>query len=124
MLDRDLNDAIQARDFPAIARHYRLIEQDAIQVLVPYSAKRTLYDDLRQEGERGIHGAWMRRAQGLAVSLYRPAPGHPAWSVLIPAKLRRGGESDEWFILEDPHGRHYDDTFGLRLPDSDPIFIA
>lgn len=124
MLDRDLDDAIQARDFPAIARHYRLIEQDAIQVLVPYSAKRSLYDDLRKEGERGINGAWMRRTQGLAVSLYRPAPGHPAWSVLIPAKLRRGGESDEWFILEDPREMHYDDTFGLRLPDSDPIFIA
>ncbi len=124
MLDRDLDIAIQALEFPLIARLYRLIEQDAIQVLVPYSAKRPLYDDLRKEGEHGIHGAWMRRAQGLAVSLYRPAPGHPAWSVLIPAKLRRGGESDEWFILEDPHGKHYDDTFGLRLPDSDPIFIA
>ena len=33
MLDRDLDDAIQALDFSAIARHYRLIEQDAIQVL-------------------------------------------------------------------------------------------
>jgi CRISPR-associated endonuclease/helicase Cas3 len=124
MLDRDLDDAIQALDFPAIARHYRLIEQDAIQVLVPYSAKRLVYDELRKEEERGIHGAWMRRAQGLAVSLYRPAQGHSAWSVLLSARLRRGGVSDEWFILEDPHGRHYDDTFGLRLPDSDPIFIA
>lgn len=124
MLDRDLDDAIQALDFPALARHYRLIEQDAIQVLVPYSAKRPLYDELRREGERGIHGVWMRRAQGLAVSLYRPKPEHPAWSVLLPARLRRGGASDEWFILEDPHGRHYDDTFGLRLPESDLIFIA
>ena len=121
----ELNDAIQSLDFPAIARQYRLIEHDAIQVLVPYSAKRSLYDELRREAEnKGINGEWMRGAQGLAVSLYRPAPGHPAWSVLIPAKLRRGGVSDEWFILEDPRGEYYDDVFGLRLPDSDPIFIA
>lgn len=125
MLDRDLDYAIQSLDFPAIARHYRLIEQDAIQVLVPYSARRTLYDELRKEADsHGIHGIWMSRAQGLAISVYRPARGHPAWSVLLPAQLRRGGESDEWFILEDTNGLHYHDTLGLRLPDSDPIFIA
>ncbi len=125
MVNRDLNDAIQALDFPAVARRYHLIEQDAIQVLVPYSKQRALYDDLRKEADTGgIHGAWMRRAQGLAVSLYRPKLEHPAWSVLIPAQLRRGGESEEWFVLEDPRGLHYEDTLGLRLPDSDPIFIA
>ena len=124
-MDAALGQAVKDLDFPAIARHYRLIEQDAIQVLVPYSANCALYDGLRNEAENGgIHGAWMRRAQRLAVSLYRPASGHPAWGVLLPARLRRGGVSDEWFILEDPHGEHYNDTFGLRMPDSDPIFIA
>lgn len=129
-----LNEAITALDFPEIAKCYRLIDRSAIQVLVPWADRREEFDALRREAEReGIFAGWMRRAQGLAVSVYRPANGHPAWGVLIPAKLHRGGVSDEWFILEkgacpttptDPKRKYYDDIVGLRLPDSDPIFIA
>ena len=66
----------------------------------------------------------MRRAQGLAVSVYRPRDGLPAWA--IPAKLRRysaanSGVSDEWFILE---GDYYDDTLGLNPPKGEQVFIA
>lgn len=121
----DLNDAIQALDFPEVARRYRLIEQDAIQVLVPWGDNLPEFEALRAEAEdRGADGAWMRRAQTLAVSVYRPRVDHPAWGILIPAKLRRGGTSDEWFILEDPDGRHYDPTLGLVLPQSEQVFIA
>ncbi|WP_295389644.1 CRISPR-associated helicase Cas3' [uncultured Thiodictyon sp.] len=122
-------EAINARDFPEIARRYRLIEQDAIQVLVPWTEQIDDYEALRDEAEAdGIGGAWMRSAQGLAVSVYRPRPDHPAWSILIPAKLRRTGRADRqqdaWFILEDPHGKHYDETLGLILPQSDPVLIG
>lgn len=125
----ELTNAIQALDFPEIAQQYRLIEHDAIQVLVPWSKRLSLYSELREEeSKRGIGGEWIRRAQGIAVSVYRPRHGHSAWSALIAAKLRhvgkRTGESAEWFVLEDPKGIYYDDVFGLRLPDSDPIFIA
>lgn len=133
-LNQALNDAITALDFPEVAKYYRLIDQDTIQVLVPWTDRWDEFDALRNEAEReGISAKWMRRAQGLAVSVYRPANGHSAWGVLIPAKLRRGGVSDEWFILEegtcpttptDPKRKFYDGIVGLRLPDSDPIFIA
>ena len=39
----------------------------------------------------------------------------------IPAKLKRGGVSDEWFILE---GDYYDDTLGLNPPKGEQVFIA
>ncbi|AUB82865.1 CRISPR-associated endonuclease Cas3'' [Candidatus Thiodictyon syntrophicum] len=121
--------AINARDFPQIARLYRLIEQDAIQVLVPWAERLDEYEALRAEAEAdGIGGAWMRGAQGLAVSVYRPRPDHPAWSILIPAKLRRTSradrQQDEWFILEDPHGAHYDERLGLILPQAEPVLIG
>jgi len=61
----------------------------------------------------------MRRAQGLAVSVYRTNDGSPAWA--IPAKLQRGGVSDEWFVLE---GDFYDDTIGLNPPKGEQVFIA
>ncbi|MCC6967702.1 MAG: CRISPR-associated helicase Cas3' [Nitrospira sp.] len=116
----DLTRAIQELDFVEIAKAYRLIVQDAIQVLVPWASRHDEFLELRTEADRhGISANWMRRAQGLAVSVYRTADGPPAWA--IPAKLRRGGVSDEWFILE---GDFYDDTLGLNPPKGEQVFIA
>jgi len=124
--NKALNEALQARDFVEVARLYRLIEQDAIQVLVPWSGRLADFEALKDEAEEyGISAKWMRLAQGLAVNVYRPQAGHPAWSAMIPAKLRwGGGVSDEWFILEDPNDEFYDDALGLRLPQSNQVFIA
>lgn len=120
-----LDDALNSIDFVRTAHEYRLIEQNTFQLLVPWADR---YDDfvvLRDEADRvGIGGDWMRRAQTLAVSVYRKADGTPAWA--IPAKLkcyRTGGTgvSDEWFILE---GNFYDDTQGLSPPEGPQLFIA
>ncbi|MDA8416476.1 MAG: CRISPR-associated helicase Cas3' [Betaproteobacteria bacterium] len=123
--NKQLCEAIAARDFAEVARLYRLIDQDAIQILVPWQDKQDEFSALSGEAERaGISPGWMRRAQGMAVSIFRPKVGHPAESVLIPAKLRRGGVSDEWFILQDPRQKYYHAIRGLQLPQSELIFIA
>jgi len=115
-----LNEAITALDFPEVAKHYRLIDQNTIQVLVPWEDRRKEFDALRSEASReGISAGWMRRAQGLAVSIYLTKDGSPAWA--IPAKLRRGGTSDEWFFLE---GDYYDNILGLNPPKGEQVFIA
>lgn len=124
-LNKVLEDAIQARDFVEVARHYRLIEQNTFQLLVPWVERRKEFDALRDEAEHiGISANWMRRAQGLAISVYKPRDVMPAWS--IPAKLKlfgrtSGGVSDEWFILE---GDFYSDTLGLVPPEGPQLFIA
>lgn len=125
----DLTEAINALHFPEIAQRYRLIDQDAIQVVVPWSERMNEYEQLRDQSLQAIDGRWIARAQALAVSIYRPKLGHPAWGVLPAARLRRGGESDEWFVLEDryrhdPERRMYDDTLGLRLPENQQVMIA
>lgn len=122
---KELADAVTAVDFVRVAKEYRLIDQSAIQVLVPY-APIDLYEELRREQDKeGINAQWIRRAQGLTVNIFRPKPEHPAWGVLIPAKLRYGkGTSDEWFILEDRNGELYDDVMGLCLPQSQQILIG
>ncbi len=115
-----LNEAITALDFPEVAKHYRLINQNTIQVLVPWTERLKEFAALRDEAEqKGISASWMRRAQGLAVSVYKIMEGTPVWA--IPAKLRRGGTSDEWFFLE---GDYYDDTLGLSPPKGYQVFIA
>lgn len=121
----ELNDALATKDFVRTAREYRLIEQNTFRLLVPWADRFDEFAALRDEADRtGIAGGWMRRAQTLAVSVYRKADGAPAWA--IPAKLKRyrvGGSavSDEWFILE---GDYYDDTLGLMPPEGPQLFIA
>lgn len=122
----ELESAILNADFVRVAQEYRLIDQSAIQVLVPYENYQNLFDELQlQQNEGGINARWIRKAQGLAVSVFRPKNDHPAWGVLIPARLRYGkGVSDEWFILEDRDREFYDNVIGLRLPQSQQIFIG
>lgn len=122
----ELMDAVTAVDFVRVAEEYRLIDQSAIQVLVPYEQNIDQFIDLsRRQDEEGINAQWIRRAQGLAVSVFRPKQDHPAWEVLIPAKLCYGkGTSDEWYILEDRDRVFYDEVSGLRLPQSQQILIA
>ncbi len=121
----ELSEAITAADFVEVARQYRLIDTSAIQVLVPWADRWDAFQELRAEADQsGISAGWMRRAQSLAVSVYRIQAGTPAWA--IPAKLRQYGKqhsgvSDEWFILE---GDYYDDTLGLKPPEGPQTFIA
>lgn len=122
--NKDLREAIAALDFPEIARRYQLINQDAIQIVVPWKPRLAEFERLRDLATRGIDGQWIRAAQALAVSIYRPKPDHPAWGCLITAQFRRGGSSDEWFILEDPDERFYDDILGLQLPQNQMVMIA
>lgn len=121
--NKELAQAVTDADFVRVARGYRLIDQSAIQVLVPYEASIETFEELRrQQDEEGISAQWIRRAQGLAVSVYRPQSNPPN---LIPAKLRYGnGTSDEWFILQETDEGRYDDIFGLILPKSLQIYIA
>lgn len=120
-----LSEAITAADFVEVAKQYRLIDTNAIQVLVPWADRWETFTELRAEAEKtGISAGWMRRAQSLAVSVYRTNAGTPAWA--IPARLRQYGKttagiSDEWFILE---GDYYDDILGLTPPEGPQTFIA
>ena len=96
---------------------------------MPWAERLDQFEALRDEAETdGISGVWMRCAQSLAVSLYRPRLDHPAWGILIPAKLRRTSKAnrqqDQWFILEDPQGAYYDETLGLILPQAEQVFIG
>lgn len=124
--NKELAEAFTSVDFVRVAQEYQLINQAAIQVLVPYCPSIDLFNELRKEQDKqGINAKWIRHAQGLAVNIFRPESDHPAWEVLIPAKLRYGkGASDEWFILEDRKDEFYDNVMGLRLPQSQQILIG
>jgi len=121
-----LRNAIKSVNFVEVAKEYHLIEKTTIQVLVPYTPHIEKFKMLdTQQMEKGINSKWIREAQGLAVGIYRPHSEHPAWEVLIPAKLRYGaGESMGWYILEDRRKQFYDAQLGLCLPQSQQFLIG
>lgn len=113
---KELTDAIRRQDFVQVAQEYRLIEKNAINVVVPYEpdAFRQLSEEARQAG---ITASWIKSAQPYAVSLFRPARDSSVWSHLEPIKIWKGEESLDWFICRE--GKHYDRRLkGLDLPDS------
>ncbi len=121
--NRELRDAIAAQDFEAVAREYRIIAADAINILVPYDEAQ--FESLCHEAEqKGVTGSWQRRARPFAVSVFRPRPADPIRRYLKPVPVVRGGDSDEWFIYLDP--AHYDreTDLGLVVPDESQVLIA
>ncbi|MBI5753243.1 MAG: CRISPR-associated helicase Cas3' [Hydrogenophilales bacterium] len=114
---REIFDAIQAGSFPDVAKLYRLIKQDAINVLVPYAPQQALFDNLRTQADgTGLTAAWMRAARTLAVSLYRPKDSDPIWDALIPVPVAgwKQREQNDWFIYAVPE--HYHPQLGLVPP--------
>lgn len=99
---KELETALSRHDFLKTAELYRLIDQDAINVLVPYEPE--AFHHLRaqlREGRR-IPASWLRRARPHTVNLYRPRPDNPIWSFLEPA-VRPANEQKpaDWFFLLD-----------------------
>ena len=116
---------VQAGSFPDVARAYRLIAQDAINVLVPYAEGIDDFRWLRDEADRrGLTAQWIRDARDLCVSMYRPKPDDTVWDALIPVKVagREQRTSDDWFIyaVED----HYHPRLGLMPSGSLNNWIA
>lgn len=118
--DVALLDAIRRHDFAEVAKIYRLIDKDAIEVLVPYDpeAFRVLRKEVAEAG-RPL-SRWVKKARRHAVSLFRPKRDDEIWSVLAPlsAAPKKTGERDdrlerdEWFELTGT-GEYDRDLLGL-----------
>jgi CRISPR-associated endonuclease/helicase Cas3 len=99
---KQLREAIDGWRFEDTAHLYRLIDQDAVNVLVPYDAGRFagLVAELKQAGK--LTTRWVRRARVHTINLYRPKENDPIRHYLQPAPLgRKGEESKDWFVLLD-----------------------
>jgi hypothetical protein len=116
-----LQAAIQRLDFEAVAELYRVISQDAVNVLVPYDPL-VMADLEREVQETGLTRRWIARARPYCISLFRPRRTDPVWDRLIPLPLGRKGFSEEWFVYA--MSDHYHAVKGLVVPDSLDCLIA
>lgn len=118
-------DAITDGSFPDVARLYRLIKQDAINVLVPYQEQIKIFESLRKKADDiGLTAEWIREARPLTVSLYRPRDDDPVWDALLPVPVAgwKQREQNDWFIYAVPE--HYHPHLGLVPSGSLNTWIA
>ncbi len=120
---RELTDAIDLRDFEKVASTYRLIDNNTINILVPYEIGH--YTDLADEVRyNGLTSKWMTNARPFTVSLFKPqtSKGRIVFSYIEPVPIGRGSYSEEWFIYL--FAEHYSKETGLNPPDGMECFIA
>ena len=112
----ELREAVVRQDYPEVARLYRLIPNDSVNVVVPYSKGKELIHEAQQSG---ITRYWMKQAQLYTVSVFRrrdgTLPPH-----LEPVNYRsRGGamsqQAPDWYVC--PHTEAYDENLFGYLPD-------
>ncbi len=114
--ERELTQAMESRDFEEVARLYRLMPDDSVQVVVPWDGEAV--ERLRRSSEKTpwIKADWLREAQVHSVSLPRRRLDDYL-GVLLAAPLgayRPEQRSEDWYFLQD--GEIYDEDFGLGDP--------
>ena len=114
----DLADAIKRRDFVGVARSFRVIDQNAVNLLVAYdgAAFAALREELARKGRLSAH--WVRRARPHAINLFRGALDRTLNLEPVPAG---DGESTDWYVYIDPS--HYSPLLGLVIPEAPDTFV-
>ncbi len=126
--ERELWRAVREGDFEKVAHAYRLIEQDAINVLVPFNpeAFRELCRRMTPDEPRDLESVrrWIAEARPYTVSPFRPKRESPLWNVIEPIQFSRHqermAEGANWFRLLATG--EYDGLVGLVYPDGIPMF--
>jgi CRISPR-associated endonuclease/helicase Cas3 len=108
--DRDLLDSVRTKHFPDVRKHYRIIEQDTVNVLVAYDRER--FEGLAKEArEKGLSRGWVNRARPYAVNCFcRDTQG----TMMEPVPLKDRTPSGDWFLYR--YDDHYDIRTGLSIP--------
>lgn len=110
----ELCDALKCSDFTMVAEKFRLISQDTVNLVVPYSDGNKLKEDVLKNG---LTADWARKAQLYSVAVRRPRLGDPIWDIMEPTPIFKRGErleSEDWFLCTT--NAKYDDLTGLEVP--------
>ncbi len=126
-LKKELQDSIKRLDFVDVASMYKVIQEDTINVLVPY--EEYFYSCLVKEAlEHGLSRNWVIKARPHAVSIFKPRSGDPVQAYLQPVPVRERAnskqykDSKDWFIYL--NREHYHPETGLRMPEDSNCWIG
>ncbi len=113
-LGLEFRNAIKSGDFVKVAKLYKIIEQDTVNILVPYHklSYKQLANEVRREG---ISADWIRRASFHSIQIYRTKlPKYKDYIEPVPINKKR--MSTDFYIYL--HPEHYDEKLGLVVPDT------
>jgi CRISPR/Cas system-associated endonuclease/helicase Cas3 len=128
---KELREAIKTLDFETTAREYRLIEQDAVNLLVPYDDE--VFAELKARlAKDWINRKWIADARPYSVSLFRPRDNDPVTTRIDPVEVGYRQKSDEWYLYLGAHksqakaedGHCYDPSVGLVVPTTSGVLIG
>ena len=112
--------AIKRQDFMETAKLYRVIEKDAVNVLVPYD--KVAFNRLEKEvNNKGITKQWITKARPYTIGLYNPKHGDRIRDWLVQVKANNQ-PSEDWFIYLNKE--HYNPKTGLVPPASTECIIS
>lgn len=116
---RALETALAERDFLAVSRQYRLIEQKGIQIIVPYEGQKELYDRLRSEAlETGLTKSMLRMAAPLTVTCYdRELAEQVCEPLFLAGKGRPETRENPYYVLLSGQEDCYDKKMGFCPPE-------
>ena len=121
---KDLYQSIAELSFPDVARQFRLIKNDMINIVVPFDSQ--LFKDLQTlADEKGLTAPWIKMARGLSISLYRPKHGDVIWDSLLPVqqfKQGRYSKQEDWFMVN--NDKDYNKTLGYKKPEGLSLYIG
>ncbi len=115
-----LAEAISNHDFERAEKEYRFIPHSGVNVLVPYSGERELFDELVSEAHtKGISPQWMKRAASITVSCYREDKLRDIAEQCVMLYKGKAYDVPGWYILCDD--KFYDEKTGLNFTDDSSL---
>ncbi len=104
--------AIRRFHYEDVARLYKIIDQEQVNVLVPWREGAQLADEVRNSC---LSGAWVRAARPFSVNVHADLVRDPETSEFFDSvAVKRGGTALDWFLLRTVE--HYSEEVGLRIP--------
>ncbi len=116
---KKLREAIEGKDYPAVAREYRLISSQGLNVIVAYAGAEEKFRTVREQAlAGGMSHRLMREAAGIVVSVYMKPEELEQWAEPLYLPPRPGTKKTEsgYYLLRAQHESLYSDDMGLQFP--------
>lgn len=114
-----LEQAIERMDFEEVSRRYHFIENNTVNILVPYSKQMDTYRKLKDEAiTKGISASWIRSARGISVASYQREKVSEICEELF-FKVKGHAVPSGWYVLHDTN--FYNEKSGFHLEEDSEL---
>ena len=114
-----LNNALKSKDYRNVASEYQLITNKSVQLIIPWSERKNLFDNIRLRlEEKGLTAEIMREVAPITVSCFEKEWVEQHAEPLYFWKRVNGTRvklESGYYILNVGHEKYYDEKLGLKM---------